>query len=495
MSTASPLFQEQASGPQAYQLLELLESIQGVVHRAFRGHYWIVAEVVEPGFHPRTRHWYMSLAQVEDGQVVASIRANLWAGVAQQVMPRFEAVTGSKVVAGMGLMLYVSVTMHPIYGLSLTIHDINPEFTLGHLERIKRETIQRLQREGVMDLNKLQYLPDFIQRVAVISSATAAGWGDFKRQIEQSRVGALLKLELFPATMQGEQTTKSIIGVLEKIAKRLDDFDAIVLIRGGGSRMDLSAFDEYLLACHLANFPLPVITGIGHERDESVADLVAHTRLKTPTAVADFLLRRAEESLLRLFTAEERLHTLLENSVNEFSRTIEQKIYRTQSVLIQMERRTTQQLHLQYQRVENTLRRRQLMIQERANRAEVRLGYVLENITNQSQIVGQLVARLSLVLSESKNKVSKEEHRIQIFSNQLAQYLTSLPKLAEQRLNLLSQTAKLYDPTLTMQRGYLPVTQNGGKVTSLADLDAAQPLHISLLDGSVEANITNITQE
>ena len=209
--------------------------------------------------------------------------------------PYFESETGATLRAGMKVLLLCDVEFHEVYGVSLNVRDIDPAFTVGEMAVRRAEIIRRLTDDGIVDMNKQQPLAPVPQRVAVISSATAAGYGDFCDQLRNNVFGYTFNIKLFPATMQGAQTEQSVVAALDKICDFIDNFDVVVIIRGGGATSDLVAFDNYNLALHCAQFPLPIISGIGHQRDESVVDLVAHTRVKTPTAAAEFLVARIND--------------------------------------------------------------------------------------------------------------------------------------------------------------------------------------------------------
>ena len=210
-----------------------------------------------------------------------------------RLKPYFEAETGQTLQVGMKVLLQVSVTFHEVYGYSLVVLDIDPTYTMGDMARRRKEILEQLARDGVIGLNRELEIPALPHRIAVISSATAAGWGDFRNQLENNLYGFRFYVKLFPALMQGDDVERSVISALDAVAARRDDFDVVVIIRGGGAVSELSCFDSYNLAYNIANFPLPVITGIGHERDDTVADVVAHTKVKTPTAAAEFIINMA----------------------------------------------------------------------------------------------------------------------------------------------------------------------------------------------------------
>ena len=273
-------------------LSQLLAGIRQTLAQAFPLGVWISAEVGALNVNRYSGHCYLELIEKGESSTTpqARVQAAVWRSKWGALSSYFESSTGMPLAAGMKVLLKVSVNFHEAYGLSLVVSDIDPAHTLGEQAALRQQTIAQLTDDGVMELNKSLPLPTVVQRVAVISSATAAGLQDFRNHIEASPW--CFDLTLFEATMQGATAEGAIIEALEQIADRQDDFDAVVVIRGGGSQTDLECFNAYELCSNLAQFPLPIITGIGHDRDTSVADLVAHTALKTPTAVADFLVER-----------------------------------------------------------------------------------------------------------------------------------------------------------------------------------------------------------
>ncbi|EJX01347.1 exodeoxyribonuclease VII large subunit [gut metagenome] len=243
-------------------------------------------------------HCYLEFVQKDprSQHLIAKVRGTIWNSVFRLIKPYFEETTGQAFTSGIKVLVQVSVSFHELYGYSLTVQDIDPGYTLGDMALRRKEILQQLSDEGILTLNKELEMPLLPQRIAVISSATAAGYDDFCHQLKHNSWGFFFHTELFPAWMQGDRVESSVLSALDQINHRLDDFDVVVIIRGGGATSDLSGFDTYLLAAACAQFPLPVITGIGHERDDTVLDLVSHTRVKTPTAAAEYLISRMEEA-------------------------------------------------------------------------------------------------------------------------------------------------------------------------------------------------------
>lgn len=275
-------------------LLELNGRVKSSLQFSMPDAYWVQAEI--SGISPSGQgHCYLELVQKDPtGRTfLAKAKANIWRGTWMRLKPYFEAETGQTLQVGMKVLLQVSVTFHEVYGYSLVVLDIDPTYTMGDMARRRKEILEQLARDGVIGLNRELDIPALPHRIAVISSATAAGWGDFRNQLENNLYGFRFYVKLFPALMQGDDVERSVIQALDAVAARRDDFDIVVIIRGGGAVSELSCFDSYNLAYNIANFPLPVITGIGHERDDTVADVVAHTKVKTPTAAAEFIINMA----------------------------------------------------------------------------------------------------------------------------------------------------------------------------------------------------------
>ena len=296
-----------------YSLLELNRMVRESIECEMPEEYWVEAELSECR---ETRgHCYMELIQKDElsATPVAKAPAKCWANKWLTIRPYFERITGQQLHAGMKVLLQVYPQFHEAYGFSWIVNDIDPTYTIGDMARKRQEIIKKLKDEGVFDLQKELRLPMFCQRIAVISSQTAAGYGDFCNQLADNPYGFKFETQLFPATMQGEGVEQSIINALERIYDT--DYDCVVIIRGGGATSDMSGFDTLALAENVANFPIPIITGIGHERDESILDMVSHTRVKTPTAAAAFLIEHLKEVL-----------DVIDNSQDRITRYAQQKL-------------------------------------------------------------------------------------------------------------------------------------------------------------------------
>ena len=297
---ASEAFPKGGGREGALSLYELNQMVADAISMGMPDDYWVEAELSEA--REVRGHCYMELVQKDlfGNTPVARASAKCWKSTWMKILPRFERVTGQQLHAGMKVMLKVRADFHAAYGFSWIVSDIDPTYTMGDMARRRQEIVNQLREEGVFDLQKELEIPMFAQRIAVVSSENAAGYGDFCNQLADNEYGFVFQTMLFPAIMQGEQVEQSVIAALNNINNVVDDFDVVVIIRGGGATADLSGFDTLALAENVANFPLPIITGIGHDRDESVLDMVSHTRVKTPTAAAAFLIDHLAEVMSRI---------------------------------------------------------------------------------------------------------------------------------------------------------------------------------------------------
>ena len=416
--------------PDALSLTQLNRLVKTALDEALPGTYWVRAETSEVRVNATSGHCYLEFVEKDEttGQLVAKSRGTIWARNFAVLRTYFEQETGQTFISGLKVLVNVSVEYHELYGLSLTVHDIDPSYTLGDMARKRMEVIRRLQEEGVFDLNKELTLAILPQRIAVISSPTAAGYEDF--------------VKLFPALMQGEKTEESVIAALDRIYAHRELFDVVVLIRGGGSAADLSSFDSYTLAANCAQFPLPIITGIGHERDDSVVDNVAHTRMKTPTAVAAFLINRMAEQLALL---DELRRTVCEATRNQLT-----------------VKKTTWQIL--------------------ATRFPV---FVTGHLERHRTSLHTLAARLSSVPQLLEKHTEQLEHAPMHIQKAVSAMLTR----HTHELALSEQHIKLASPDHILKRGYTLTLKDGKIVKHAADLSAGDEISVRFTDGERKGKI------
>ena len=422
-------------------LLELNGLVREVIETAMPNEYWVEAELSE--CRESRGHCYMELIQRDDHSAtpVARASAKCWAQRWMLVRPYFERTTGQRLRAGMKVLFKVYPQFHEAYGFSWIVTDIDPTYTLGDQARRRQEIIRQLKAEGVFDLQRELVLPDLCLRIAVVSSQTAAGYGDFCNQLADSPFA--FRTQLFPATMQGEGVEQSVIAALERIYGQIQDFDCVVIIRGGGATSDMSGFDTLLLAENVANFPLPIITGIGHDRDESILDMVSHRRVKTPTAAAAFLVDHAQAMLDILNQASERI--------------------------AQYAQRKLSACHLQLSMLSTAI---------------PRLFSVVK--TRQEGRLGTLFTRL---LTHARQRISDHQNRQDTFSQRMPMLIDRRLATEQHRLELLEEKTKSLDPALLLKRGYSMTLKDGHAVRDPKTLKKGDTIETRLEKGTIKSTV------
>lgn len=302
---------EQLENKTVFSLLEVARSIQKTISERYKSLYWIKAEMNKLNYYPHSGHCYPDLVDKKEGKVLAEMRSTLWKADYNRIQLNFQKVLQEPLREGITMLFQAAISYDPLYGFSLRIVDIDPSFALGELEREKKESIRRLQEEGIFQANKRLEFPLIPKRLAIISVESSKGYSDFQQIIEHNPWHYKLETSLYPALLQGDKSVPSIINQLSLIAEKLADYDAVAIIRGGGGEVGLSAYNNYLLARAIAIFPLPVLTGIGHSTNETVSEMVAYKNAITPTELADFIIQRFHNFSIPLDRAQEsiRRHT------------------------------------------------------------------------------------------------------------------------------------------------------------------------------------------
>ena len=380
---------------ESIRLSELMQRVADVLAWNMSDAYWVRAEISE--LNVRNGHCYMELVEKDDnrGLFAAKVRANCWAQTYALLREYFEKETGQTLHSGLQVLLEVEVKYHPVFGLSLQINDIDPSYTLGDLARQRRLTIERLKAEGVIDMNKSLDLPLVPRRVAVISSDTAAGYGDFCHQLEHNPNRYAVNHCLFKAIMQGDRAAESIIAALDAVAASGREYDAVAILRGGGARLDLACYDDYDLAAHIAQFPVPVFTAIGHDQDTHVADMVAFMSVKTPTALADeFVSAYADED------------AFLQSLAERLKLSVSGRLYQEENRLSGMTHRIAAAFSGRIMSLENSLSVLETRMRASDPRTLLKKGYVLA--VGSSGVVLRSVAgvragdRVSLIMADGR---------------------------------------------------------------------------------------------
>ncbi len=313
-------------------LFQLNKLVQKTLDTQLNPSYWVIAEIGELRVN-QNGHCYLELVEKEENSIIAKSRATIWANNYRNLSLWFEKMTGQPLKNGLKILCNVAIQFHEVYGLSYNIKDIDANFTLGERARKRQEVIDSLIEEGVFDMNRQLPLPIILRKIAVISSPGAAGYEDFMDQLQNNRYGYKYEVKLFKATMQGDQAAESIINALLAAHNSQIEFDAVVIIRGGGSQIDLDCFDDFELVSHACQLPIPIITGIGHERDESILDMVANMAHKTPTAVAEWIVNLTMEYESRLLTVYQDLSKAAQNQFKQIKNQLDQMKFRLENGL------------------------------------------------------------------------------------------------------------------------------------------------------------------
>lgn len=428
-------------------LSELNNLVEETLRLSLQSSFWLVAELSEVHI-ARGGHCYLEFIEKEENsdKLIAKARGTIWNSTFSFLKPYFEEQTGQAFVAGIKVLVQVNINFHELYGYSLNVVNIDPSYTIGDATRRRRDILSLLEKEGVINMNKELPLSRILKNIAVISSPLAAGYGDFCHQLEIEGKDYNFNIQLFPAIMQGEKVETSIIHSLDKILNSNKDWDAVIIIRGGGAISDLQGFDTYLLAASIAQFPIPIITGIGHERDNTVIDFIANTRLKTPTAVADFLItnRKNEDELLKNICSDLKEATLAK---------LEQENRKFESLL-----RRTLHLNDKYNSIQKN---RIIQKQQRLELAINHLIYKNKTILNNKSI---------FLIQNCKNIFSQQEHQLKLFEKII--------------------TAN--DPKDLFKKGYSITLVNGHLIKNIAELKKDDQLTTITADGKIESKISNI---
>ena len=432
-------------------MFELNRLVRETIECEMPDEYWVEAELSE--CRENHGHCFMSLIQKDErgSTPVAKADARCWASKWMLIRPYFERTTGQPLRPGIKVLLNVYAQFHEAYGFSWIVTDIDPTYTLGDMARKRQEIIRQLKEEGVFDLQKELDLPVFCQRIAVISSETAAGYGDFCHQLSDNPYGFHFDVQLFPAIMQGEGVEQSIINALERIYSRSvecgvrseNGFDCVVIIRGGGATSDMSGFDTLELAENVANFPLPIITGIGHDRDESIIDMVSHTRVKTPTAAATLLI----DHLKAVLDTIEGAQSLITHYAQQKLSSLHSQLATIQEILPKLfstvKIRQEACLDTYYQRIAH------------------HMGLKLSTLNSQ---LSTLESRIPLVL---ERRLTAERHKLELFDEKL----------------------RALDPALLLKRGYSITLKDGKAVRDAQTLQKGDEIETRLANGTIHSTV------
>lgn len=429
--------------PPFITLLDISKEIQASILQRMNRFYWIRAEVMKLNYYRQSGHCYPQLVEKKDGQIVAELRATIWANDYRTIQKKFLTATGRELGEGMTILCYARVNYHPLYGLSLQIGDVDPSFTLGEMAMERTKTIQRLKAEGVWDQNRNLKLPLLPQRFAIISVETSKGYHDFRNILDDNSWGYDFFHLLFPALLQGDKAVESIGSQLDRISKFHHHFDALLIIRGGGGDVGLSCYDHYEMARKVATFPIPVISGIGHSTNETVVEMVSHTNAITPTDLAYGLIQHFHNFSVKLKGMTE--------MVSDWARE-----------MVQQEQRRT-------------------------NEAALRLVSGAQLYVERSRMALQRLAT-GTGLSPQR-RVNEALHRMQRMEDKLQHLIPTILRRKHEQLDRFSEHARLLDPVNVLQRGYSITRHHGNALRSNESISPGDELEITLYNGKINATV------
>ena len=433
----------------SHSLLELSKSIESVLARSFNSSYWVRAEISRLNFYPKSGHCYPELVEKQNGKIVAEIRSIIWRNTFQSLSVKFKNQTGEELKQGMKILFLGQVKYSPTHGISITINDIDPSFTMGEIAKEKKQSIETLKKEGVFNQNRELSFPYFPQRLAIISVSTSKGYHDFLETIKAKGQRFNIKMTLFTAILQGDTAIKSITEQLEIIKNEISNFDVVLIIRGGGGDVGLHCYNSVIMARTVATFPIPVISGIGHSTNETVVEMVANTNKITPTAVADTLIevfRNLEDELVHA-------HQLMHN-IHDFK------------------------IAPQWQRLVNVIRFLKSSSSEPLNDEKLKIQQLISNLhkSTQEKLTDEH-ANLTLKIGTKLNLLSQS--KISGAVNHLAH---------------LESKLKILDPKSILKRGFSMTLIDGKTVHSVQNLKKGSTLKTVLFDGEIESEVTKLSK-
>ncbi len=449
---------------QVFSLSEVAQSIKLTLQKRYTSRFWLKVEMNKLNHYPRSGHCYPDLVQKQHGRLLAQMRSTLWSIDYQRINRHFLQLVKQPLADGMLLLMEVSIQFEANHGLSLMIHDIDPSFTLGDLEREKQETIIKLQEQGVFDQNKMLEIPLLPKRIAVISVSTSKGFADFEKIVQARMRGFKLQYHLFPSLLQGPQAAEQIKKQLNTIRLLKKHFDVVAIIRGGGGEVGLASFNDYSLAYSIATFPLPIITGIGHATNQTVSEMVAHTNAITPSELADLILDRFEVFRDKLNDATLKLRQVVRKTRDE-SKLLEYfsaRLIRQSSLSMERNKQHFQELL-------------QDIKKQTINRCKQEINYLKE--------FNNVICKLG------RQKTDSEQNQLTELKLNLTTALGDLISKNNTQLDFNAKTVALLDPVNVLRRGYSITYCEGKLITSIQSVETGSQIKTIVKDGELTSTI------
>lgn len=453
--------------PKIFKLSDITKSLQNMILEHYNGYFWIQAEIAKLNFYPRTGHCFPDLVERERGKVKAELKSIIWSTQFQKINEKFKTIAKTELQEGMSVLLRGKLNYHPTYGFSIHIYAIDPKFTLGNMAKEKDDHIRRLKKEGLFDLNKQLQFPSLPKNIAIISYNTSKGYADFNQVMRQEAKEFSLNYQLFPSLLQGDGATKTLITQLQYIKNNWrKKFDVVLIIRGGGGDVGMNCYNDYELCKEIAEFPLPVVTGIGHSTNATIAELVAHKNTITPTQTAYFLLEKLlqQKEELNLFTLQLKdLSNIILNQENEILKEVQQKIYN--------------QLRNKVEKQNSNLNNMQLLLDKSS------LIFLSKNLH-------QVEDLKKIISTQAKSIFDKAQTTIELQQKNLLYFYKNYYLKREFELNLLANKVELNSPNQIFKRGYAVVMKNNQIEKEVKNFKSNDLITIKMYEGEIEASVT-----
>ena len=460
-----------ASKTSVFTLLDIGQSLQRMISAHYHKPYWIKTEIAKLNYYNKSGHCYPDLVEKQNGQLLAQMRATIWADTYDSLSKQFLEITKKPISEGMKVLVLAKVNYHPNYGFSLNIIDIDASFTLGEMAREKQESLKRLKAEGIYGLNKSISFPKLPQRIAVISVQTSKGYQDFINILSSSSAPFNIETELFTALLQGDKAITSIAEALEQVKSRSDDFDVVTIIRGGGGDVGLSCYDSYILTSKVARFPLPVVTGIGHSSNETLVEMVSYANKITPTDVAYFFISAFQSSMDEL-----------EGLSADFKSLVTLKLIEEQQGLFGIHQDFKTQVNTLIQNHRHSLMEQKQRIKSKIP-SSIKTGF--ENLKQSKYQIKWM----------TKRQLQSQHNLLFQSSKSLNKAALSKAKRQHEELNYLSKTIDLLSPDRLLQRGYTLNLVNDKIIKSSKELKPGDRLKTIFADGYAESNVIKIQRD
>lgn len=478
------------TGKKIYTLSKVTEAIENIISKYASRYIWIKAEIVKLNYYSQSGHCYPVLVEKKDNKIIAELRGNIWKSNFEKINNKFKSVLNEELGDNMTVVLYASVKFHSVYGLSLNIIDIDPAFTLGELAKQKAETIKRLKEENIFHLNKQKTLPLVPKVIAVISVDTSKGYKDFINVIDNNSWGYKFHYKLFPAILQGDRAVATIINQLKIIAEYTDIFDAVAIIRGGGGEVGLSSYDDYTLASAIAKFPIPVLTGIGHSTNETVAEMVSYKSFITPTKIGEFLLQKyhnfsvpLNESIVVINNYYNKLIDEEKSNLKGTSRlfaSLIQNIFYYQKITINQSIKTILKFTADLFNKEK---------KELKNAANLIQHSTSNFINAQSYLLSHIINKLK---NNNEKLIINEQHILSEIQKNLKLNSIALLDNVNKDLSHIQTKINIMKPSNILKRGFSITRINGKILKSMHDVKTDDKIETELFDGILESKVKNI---